>query len=94
MLFDFPLNLPDYLHRVGRTGRVGSKVAHPRVTAFMCHRRDIQMAWKIKNAASKQEAIMNRKAVDSIQKNMDEARLRTDDITTELDEPIEVNVTY
>jgi len=71
VLFDFPLNLPDYLHRVGRTGRVGSKVKTPRVTAFMSHRKDIQMAWKIKDASSKQEAIMARKALQAIQRNME-----------------------
>ncbi len=46
--FDFPTNLPDYLHRVGRTGRVGSLANNCRATAFMTHRRDIRMAWKIK----------------------------------------------
>ena len=63
VLFDFPLNLPDYLHRVGRTGRVGSKVVRPRVTAFMSHRKDVKMAWKIKEAADRQEAIMEKRAV-------------------------------
>ena len=66
VLFDFPLNLPDYLHRVGRTGRVGSKVSRPRVTAFMSHRKDVAMALKIKDAATRQEAIMERKAVRSM----------------------------
>ena len=63
MLFDFPFNLPDYLHRVGRTGRVGSQVLRPRVTTFMTHRKDVQMAWKLKEAAEKQVAIMEQRAV-------------------------------
>ncbi len=71
VLFDFPLNLPDYLHRVGRTGRVGSTVKNPQVTAFMSHRRDIQMAWKIKDAADRQEAILSKKAVSKLQKKHD-----------------------
>ncbi len=74
MLFDFPLNLPDYLHRVGRTGRVGSQVLHPRVTAFMSHRKDVTMAWKIKEAADKQEAIMERKAVSTMTRNTAQTR--------------------
>lgn len=68
VLFDFPFNLPDYLHRVGRTGRLGSQVTRPRVTAFMTHRRDVVVAWKIKDAATRQEAIMERKVVKSMDK--------------------------
>ena len=48
VLFDFPLTLQDYLHRVGRTGRVGSVANNCRATSFMSHRRDVRMAWKIK----------------------------------------------
>lgn len=66
VLFDFPLNLPDYLHRVGRTGRVGSRVTRPRVSAFMSHRKDVLMAMKIKDAATRQVAIMERRAVSAM----------------------------
>lgn len=48
ILFDFPLSLPDYLHRVGRTGRVGSTAAKCKAAAFMTHRRDVRMALQIK----------------------------------------------
>ena len=58
--------MPDYLHRVGRTGRVGSLVVHPRVTAFMTHRKDVRMALEIRDAASRQEAVMDRKVVRAI----------------------------
>lgn len=68
VLFDFPLNLPDYLHRVGRTGRVGSQVVRPRVTAFMTHRKDMRMALEIRNAASRQEAVMDKKVVRAMQR--------------------------
>ena len=64
VLFDFPLNLADYLHRVGRTGRVGSQVTRPRVSAFMSHRKDVEMALKIKDAATRQVAIMEKRAVN------------------------------
>ena len=47
VLFDFPNTIVDYLHRVGRTGRVGSQ-AGCKTTAFMTHKRDIRLAWKIK----------------------------------------------
>ena len=70
VLFDFPLNLPDYLHRVGRTGRVGSEVIQPHVTALMSHRKDVRMARQIKEAASRQEAIMDRRAVRAMQKEI------------------------
>lgn len=74
VLFDFPLNLPDYLHRVGRTGRIGSQVTHPRVTAFMGHRKDVLMAWKIKEASRKQEAIMERKVVKLMTKQPEQRK--------------------
>ena len=47
VLFDFPNTIVDYLHRVGRTGRVGSQ-AGCKTTAFMTHKRDVRVAWKIK----------------------------------------------
>lgn len=65
VLFDFPNTIADYLHRVGRTGRVGS-IVRCKATAFMTHRRDIQMAWKIKDAAEKKAAIMNRQVMKQL----------------------------
>lgn len=71
VLFDFPLNLADYLHRVGRTGRVGSQVTRPRVSAFMSHRKDVAMALKIKDAATRQVAIMEKRAVSAMNRQQE-----------------------
>jgi superfamily II DNA/RNA helicase len=62
VLFDFPHTMVDYLHRLGRTGRVGSApAARCRASVLMTHRRDVRTAWQIKDAAEKREAIMNHK---------------------------------
>ena len=45
--FDWPRNLVDYLHRVGRVGRVGS-TQKCQAVAFMTRLRDVRMAWMIK----------------------------------------------
>ena len=45
--FDFPSNVTDYIHRVGRTGRVKSGTKQREVavaTSFMTHNRDVRMA--------------------------------------------------
>lgn len=45
--FDFPLSVLDYLHRAGRTGRVGSRQGC-QVVSLMTHRRDVRMAHSLK----------------------------------------------
>ena len=45
--FDWPRSMVDYLHRVGRTGRVGS-TQKCQAIAFMTRVRDVKMAWTIK----------------------------------------------
>ena len=47
VLFDFPHTAVDYLHRVGRTGRVSSS-GRCRASTLMSHRRDVRIAWQIK----------------------------------------------
>ncbi|XP_062997464.1 probable ATP-dependent RNA helicase DDX28 [Elgaria multicarinata webbii] len=50
--YDFPPTLQDYLHRVGRVGRVGS--AFPgTVVSFVTHRWDVDLVQKIETAARK-----------------------------------------
>ena len=48
VLLDFPHTILDYLHRVGRTGRVGSSAAKCRASILMTHRNDVRIAWQIK----------------------------------------------
>ncbi|KAJ7312015.1 hypothetical protein JRQ81_006344 [Phrynocephalus forsythii] len=50
--YDFPLTLHDYLHRVGRVGRLGSKFPG-RVVSFVTHKWDVELVWKIETAARK-----------------------------------------
>lgn len=60
ILFDWPFGLTDYLHRVGRTGRLGMKEKCIAIS-FMTRRRDVKMAWTIKNAADQKQVLLNRK---------------------------------
>jgi superfamily II DNA/RNA helicase len=49
IMFDFPLNTVDYLHRVGRTGRMG---APGKVTSFANRPREIALAQAIERTIS------------------------------------------
>ncbi|XP_053935086.1 probable ATP-dependent RNA helicase DDX28 [Cuculus canorus] len=54
--YDFPATLQDYLHRVGRVGRVGSK-APGTVVSFVTHRWDVDLVRKIETAARKKTGL-------------------------------------
>ncbi|KAM7100743.1 putative ATP-dependent RNA helicase DDX28 [Ciconia maguari] len=54
--YDFPDTLQDYLHRVGRVGRVGSK-ARGAVVSFVTHRWDVDLVRKIETAARKRTGL-------------------------------------
>ncbi|KAM6324646.1 putative ATP-dependent RNA helicase DDX28 [Podargus strigoides] len=54
--YDFPDTLQDYLHRVGRVGRVGSK-ARGAVVSFVTHRWDVDLVRKIETAARKRSGL-------------------------------------
>ena len=48
--FDFPISVTDYIHRVGRTGRVRTVPRQDDVamaTSLMSHNRDVRMALAI-----------------------------------------------
>ena len=51
--FDFPVSVVDYMHRAGRTGRLGTTVtsspqARPQVTSFLSHNREIVIMEQVK----------------------------------------------
>ncbi|NXY90497.1 DDX28 helicase, partial [Alcedo cyanopectus] len=54
--YDFPDTLQDYLHRVGRVGRVGSKAPGAAVS-FVTHRWDVDLVRKIETAARKRAGL-------------------------------------
>ena len=47
--YDFPSNASDYLHRIGRVGRVGSKQA-PKVTSLVCGQTSVRVVQDIEMA--------------------------------------------
>ncbi|KAK8470260.1 hypothetical protein PHAVU_004G088600 [Phaseolus vulgaris] len=53
VMFDFPLNSIDYLHRTGRTARMGAK---GKVTSLVA-RKDLDLASKIEEAIRKNESL-------------------------------------
>ncbi|XP_038223694.1 probable ATP-dependent RNA helicase DDX28 [Dermochelys coriacea] len=54
--YDFPSTLQDYLHRVGRVGRVGSAVPGT-VVSFVTHRWDVDLVRKIETAARRRTCL-------------------------------------
>ncbi|KAF3427484.1 hypothetical protein E2986_02866 [Frieseomelitta varia] len=54
--YDFPLDTSSYIHRCGRTGRVGSR-GESRVTNFVCKLAEIVVVQKIEMAARKMKPI-------------------------------------
>ncbi|KAJ3694132.1 hypothetical protein LUZ60_009612 [Juncus effusus] len=53
IMFDFPLNSIDYLHRTGRTARMGAK---GKVTSLVA-KRDISLATRIEDAIKRNESL-------------------------------------
>ncbi|XP_003222990.1 probable ATP-dependent RNA helicase DDX28 [Anolis carolinensis] len=54
--YDFPYTLHDYLHRVGRVGRIGSTFPGTAVS-FVTHRWDVDLVRKIETAARKRTCL-------------------------------------
>lgn len=48
--FDFPLHISDYIHRIGRVGRIGSH-ENCQVTNFVSSIRELNVVQKIEHAA-------------------------------------------
>ncbi|CAH9101603.1 unnamed protein product [Cuscuta europaea] len=65
IMFDFPLNSIDYLHRTGRTARMGAK---GKVTSLVA-KRDVLLATKIEEALKKNESLES-VSVDSIKRDI------------------------
>ncbi|KDR24181.1 probable ATP-dependent RNA helicase DDX28 isoform X2 [Zootermopsis nevadensis] len=56
--YDFPLYMADYIHRCGRTGRVGSDEGS-RVSNLIVSSREVELVQKIETAARKMDALPN-----------------------------------
>ncbi|XP_033101138.1 probable ATP-dependent RNA helicase DDX28 [Anneissia japonica] len=56
--FDFPHHMSDYIHRVGRVGRVGSH-DNGHVTNFIVHKWDVDLVHKIERAVRQQLDLPN-----------------------------------
>ncbi|KAM7511283.1 hypothetical protein LguiB_010158 [Lonicera macranthoides] len=69
IMFDFPLNSIDYLHRTGRTARMGAK---GKVTSLVA-RKDVMLATRIEEAITKNESL-DSLTVDNVRR--DNARSR------------------
>lgn len=54
--YDFPPTLHDYLHRVGRVGRIGSQFPGTAIS-FVTHRWDVDLVRKIETSARKRVAL-------------------------------------
>ena len=56
--YDFPSNAADYLHRVGRVGRVGSKFK-PKVTSLVCGQTSVRVVQDLEMAVRAHREIEN-----------------------------------
>ncbi|XP_013415400.1 probable ATP-dependent RNA helicase DDX28 [Lingula anatina] len=56
--FDFPRFMSDYIHRVGRVGRVGSEQPGF-VTSLVIHNWDVELLWQIETAVRQMEQFHN-----------------------------------
>ncbi|XP_065881668.1 DEAD-box ATP-dependent RNA helicase 39-like [Euphorbia lathyris] len=70
IMFDFPLNSIDYLHRTGRTARMGAK---GKVTSLVA-RKNIQLATRIEEAIKKNESLESL-TVDNVRRDNARAQI-------------------
>jgi len=57
--YDFPTNVSDYIHRVGRVGRVGSKDPSGRVTSLVSGHLSVEVAKAIELAVRANKEVEN-----------------------------------
>ncbi|KNA21853.1 hypothetical protein SOVF_039170, partial [Spinacia oleracea] len=70
IMFDFPRNSVDYLHRTGRTARMGAK---GKVTSLVA-KRDVPLATRIEDAINKNESL-ECLSVDSVRRDIARTRI-------------------
>ncbi|KAL6209371.1 hypothetical protein ACLB2K_020313 [Fragaria x ananassa] len=70
IMFDFPLNSIDYLHRTGRTARMGAK---GKVTSLVT-KKNLMLATRIEEAIKKNESLESL-SVDSVKRDVARARI-------------------
>ncbi|XP_030550873.1 DEAD-box ATP-dependent RNA helicase 39-like [Rhodamnia argentea] len=70
IMFDFPLNSIDYLHRTGRTARMGAK---GKVTSLIA-KKDLALATRIEEAIRKNESL-EALTVDNVRRDIARARI-------------------
>lgn len=57
--YDFPSNMSDYLHRVGRIGRVGSTVSGGKVTNLVCGKISVALVQELEKSVRLNKEIPN-----------------------------------
>ncbi|XP_005090807.1 probable ATP-dependent RNA helicase DDX28 [Aplysia californica] len=73
--YDFPQFMSDYIHRVGRVGRIGTaRNAH--VTSFVAHKWDVDLVWKIEISARKMKGLSDVNA--NIKRELDKLKMHKD----------------
>ncbi|KDP26174.1 hypothetical protein JCGZ_22268 [Jatropha curcas] len=70
IMFDFPLNSVNYLHRTGRTARMGAK---GKVTSLVA-KKDVQLATRIEEAIKKNESLESL-TVDNVRRDIARAQI-------------------
>ena len=55
--YDFPISMVDYLHRVGRVGRVGQNLSGAKVTNLVCGKISVALVQEIEKSVRLNKAI-------------------------------------
>lgn len=90
--FEFPFATADYIHRCGRTGRIGS-AKDCRVTNFISTREDVGLVWKIERAVRKMKPIPICDIHSTREDDIFDTPSHKENVE-EINEPIEFNIPY